>query len=89
MGRTKGLYNCEFPPGTLVRIAERTFLEQFKRDWRLHHKLAAEQLDYGGRTARVRRVSVYHGGDELYELEEIPGIWHEVCLTAASGEEIT
>jgi hypothetical protein len=39
-------------------------------------------LRYAGRTARVRSVSFYHGGDELYELEDIPGIWHEENLSA-------
>jgi hypothetical protein len=30
----------------------------------------------------VTSVRYYHGGDVLYELEGIPGIWHEACLTS-------
>jgi hypothetical protein len=26
-------------------------------------------------------VGFYHGGDVLYVLEGIPGVWHESCLT--------
>ena len=29
------------------------------------------------------RVGFYHGGDALYELEGVPGVWHEVCLRKA------
>ena len=29
------------------------------------------------------RVGYYHGGDVLYELEGVPGVWHEVCLRKA------
>jgi len=30
----------------------------------------------------VKDVSFFHGGDEIYTLEDIPGVWHEECLTA-------
>ena len=58
MGRPKGPYNCEFPKGTLVRIANRAFLEKFQREWEYHHRLMAEQLSYAGKTAAVVRASV-------------------------------
>jgi hypothetical protein len=80
MGKSKGPYNCEFPKGTAVRIANRDFLEKFLREWKYHHKLTPEQLDYHDQVSIVANASVYHGGDELYELEGIPGIWHEECL---------
>jgi hypothetical protein len=32
------------------------------------------------RFGRVKEVSFYHGGDQLYILENLPGIWHEQCL---------
>ena len=31
----------------------------------------------------VSSVGFYHGGDELYVIEGIPGVWHEVCLSLA------
>jgi hypothetical protein len=84
MGMKKGTYNCEFPRGTIVRVATLDFLERFQREWKYHNKLASEQLDYAGRVAPVASASVYHGGGELYELEGIPGVWHEQCLELAS-----
>lgn len=80
MGKTKGPYNAEFPVGSTVRIADRASLEEFARSWKYHNKLQPEQIEYHDRVAKVARASVYHGGDELYELEGIPGIWHEQCL---------
>ena len=47
-------YNPEFLDNTHVRIADREHLEEFKRNWRYHHPLTEEQLDYAGRTALVK-----------------------------------
>ena len=81
MGKTKGPMQAEFPIGTMVRIVGRSDLERFQQDWHLHHPLQTEQLDFAGRTATVRDLGYYHGGDELYWLEGIPGTWHECCLS--------
>ena len=83
MGRTKGLYNAEFPAGTLVRVAGRQQLQEFMSTWRFHHPLTEDQLAYAAVQGKVVDVSFYHGGDELYHLEGIPGIWHEACLDHA------
>ncbi len=80
MGKTRGPYAEEFPVGTTVRVLGRTGLEAFRRDWQWHHPLEDSQLAFAGQTAKVNSVSFYHGGDELYELEGIPGTWHEACL---------
>lgn len=85
MGHRNGPYTADFPKGSHVRIAERARLEVFMRDWHLHNPLQPEQLEYGGRTAVVANVGYYHGGDELYTLEGVPGIWHESCLESAVG----
>jgi hypothetical protein len=73
-------YNEQFPVGTRVQIAPQERLDEFKRSWRYHHPLTLEQLSFAGRPAVVRNVGFYHGGDVLYELEGIPGLWHEQCL---------
>lgn len=65
-----------------MRVAALDRLEEFRRTWRFHHPLAAEQLQHARRSAVVRRVSFYHGGDVLYELAGPPGIWHQECLEA-------
>jgi hypothetical protein len=81
-------YEESFPAGSQVQIADRSVLEQFLKTWRFHNPLKAEQLAFAGREAKVASVGFYHGGDPLYVLEGIPGVWHEQCLTrtaAAAG----
>jgi hypothetical protein len=82
MGKTKGPYKEEFPRGSRVKIADRTFLEDFLRTWKFHHKLEPDQLKFADKIATVKSVGFYHGGDELYELDGVPGNWHEQCLRA-------
>ncbi|HWZ99250.1 MAG TPA: hypothetical protein VN025_15945 [Candidatus Dormibacteraeota bacterium] len=48
--------------------------------WRYHHKLRPEQLEYADRVATVLDVGWYHGGDPVYKLENIPGLWLDQCL---------
>jgi len=73
-------YKEAFPSGVEVRVAERAFLEDFVATWKYHHKLQLEQLAFADRVAKVEAVSFYHGGDVLYKLEGIPGLWHEQSL---------
>jgi len=80
------LYREDFPIGSRVRIADAQQLQEFQRTWKYHHKLNPEQLDYAGRVAEVEKVGFYHGGDVLYELRGVPGIWHEQCLGPVGGE---
>jgi hypothetical protein len=81
------LYDAEFPVGTLVRIIEKNELDRFFREWKYHHPLQPLQLRFAGQLARVTKVYFYHGGDVLYELSEIPGMWHERCLQAYDDPE--
>jgi hypothetical protein len=79
-------YKAAFPEGTKVRVADRAFLERFMSEWKYHHKLQPEQLAYADREAKVRAVGFYHGGDPVYTLQDVPGLWLEQCLrTASSG----
>jgi len=82
VGKTKGLNKAEFEVGSEVRVADRAFLEDFLEAGQYHNELQAEQLEYAGAVAKVKTVEFFHGGDELYTLEGVPGIWHEVCLSA-------
>jgi len=82
MGKTKGLNNAEFEVGAEVRVADRAFLEKFLEDGQYHNELEPEQLEYADRVANVKSVEFFHGGDEIYTLEGIPGVWHEECLRA-------
>jgi len=87
MGKSKGIYNAEFPEGTTVRIVEKDELERFLADWKAHNPLRPEQLEYAGCSANVTNVFFYHGGDELYELADLPGIWHEHCLARVDSHD--
>jgi len=77
-------YQEQFPVGSRVRVKARPFLEQFQREWKYHHPLSTDQVDAAGRTDTVKGVGFYHGGDVLYQLSQIPGTWHEVCLESAT-----
>jgi hypothetical protein len=84
VGKTRGPYSAEFPVGTVVQIANQKCLQEFRRTWQFHHPLFAEQLEHAGRKVRVISVGYYHGGDELYELAGVSGLWHEACVSAIS-----
>jgi hypothetical protein len=71
----------KYQPGDTVRINDREALEAFARSWKLHHPLETSQIAFGGQTAKVRTSAMYHGGDILYELEGVPGIWHQQLLS--------
>jgi hypothetical protein len=73
----------KFWPGESVRIADRATLDEFFRSYRLHHPLQEPQLEYAGKVAQIISASMYHGGDQLYELTDAPGIWHEHLLEPA------
>ena len=66
--------------GSRVRIASRTELEEFQQTWKYHDKLDSQQLAYADREAPVQQAGIYFGGDVLYVLASIPGVWHERCL---------
>lgn len=73
-------YKATFPEGSKVRIADRVFLDDFYATWKYHHKLLRDQLIYADRVGIVQGVAFYHGGDALYTLQGISGLWHEECL---------
>lgn len=74
-------YSEKFQVGTAVQIADASVLKRFHSTWHLHNSLVPEQLAWAGRRAVVSEVGFYHGGDPLYMLQGMPGVWHEGCLT--------
>ncbi len=83
MGKTRGPYKAEFEAGAKVRILDLQGLRLFRDTWTLHHPLLPDQFDHAGRVVEIISCSFYHGGDELYRLRGVPGLWHEQCLTRA------
>lgn len=73
-------YESMFDVGDTIRIETRERLERFQLTWQFHQPLSDTQMHFAGSTAVVKSVGFYHGGDALYELDGIPGMWHEVTL---------
>jgi hypothetical protein len=73
-------YKESFPAGTWVCIAEREVLDEFLETWKFHNPFKSEQLASAGKVVEVENVGFYHGGDALYVLKGILGVWHERCL---------
>ena len=65
-----------------MRVASLVVLIGFQRDWQNHHAVTEAQLPYANCETTVLRVSFYHMGTALYELEGIPVFWHEPCGVA-------
>jgi hypothetical protein len=78
-------YEPKFPAGSTVRVAPRERLERFQRTWRYHHPISKEQISYAGTSTSVSEVYYYHGGDVLYRLGGVPGMWHEECVDPPTG----
>jgi hypothetical protein len=76
---------AKFEPGDVVRIADRKTLDEFLQSWKLHHPLQKEQLAHAGQIARVTQARMYHGGDILYVLDGVPGIWHQRLVDVPLG----
>jgi len=81
-------YQNRFLKGSRVRIVPRPALDQFRSTWKLHHPLIDEQLLFAGEPTTIAKVGFYHGGDVVYELHGVPGIWHEVCLEELSAGSV-
>jgi hypothetical protein len=76
-------YLENLPVGTSVRIRSPSGLEDFAQSWKFHHPLCLAQLECADKKAEVAAVGFYHGGDPLYTLIGLQGLWHEQCLEAA------
>jgi hypothetical protein len=76
---------CADSGDSLRSPADRDVLDAFRRDWRWHHPFEETQLPFAGQTTQIKKVSFYHGGEELYELAGVPGIWHGQCLRAVNA----
>jgi hypothetical protein len=76
-------YNAAFPVGSTVRVLAADRLLRFKETWKFHDLLRDGQIAFAGRVTVVASIGYYHGGDPLYGLKDLPGVWHEVCLEGA------
>ena len=84
---TENIYKPLFAQGARVHIRARQYLDNFQAQWKFHHPLQNNQLAHADQMAIVEKIGVYHGGDILYQLKGISGIWHERCLEPAGQNE--
>jgi hypothetical protein len=80
-------YQERYLAGTNIRIGSVERLLEFKRTWKYHHPISDEQIKAAGKVAKVKGASFYHGGDVLYALEGIGGIWHEQVLDPENSSD--
>lgn len=72
----------QFPVGTKVQVRDEGFLRQFQERRKVPHPISPEQIETAGQVDIVTNVGFHNGGDVLYKLQRLPGIWHEECLEA-------
>ena len=82
MGKRTVLTKRSFPRVAKSKLRTVLFWKTSTEQWKSQHNLKPEQLGFADEIASVSSVGFYHGGDELYELEGVPGLWHEACLRA-------
>ena len=75
----------KYTQGTSVRIRSREQLEEISRRPKLLLKIDANQLAFAGQVAMVKWSGLYHGGGYVYQLDGVPGYWHEQVLEPVSG----
>lgn len=75
-------YLAQFPLGTRVRAADREDSSAFNENG-VSITRFKPTTSHAGSHAVVSDVGFYHGGDVLYTLENVPGVWHERCLEKA------
>jgi hypothetical protein len=74
-------YNALLAREADVRIADEGLLRQFMRpQYAYHHPVQVGMIEHAGEVAKIAEVAYYHGGDPLYTLYLVPGLWHEACL---------
>jgi len=79
---------AKFATGDRVKIVSKAALEDFFNSWKFNNPLEANQLAFGGSTARVEEVRMYHGGYIIYRLRNLPGLWHERLLVPISDTDL-
>jgi hypothetical protein len=74
----------KYTEGSTVRICSRARLEELSRGSKYHHKIETHQFAFAGQVAMVKWAGIYHGGGFVYQLDGIPGFWHEQVLEPVS-----
>ena len=70
----------KYTPGSSVRILSRERLDALSRGSKYRLKIEENQFAYAGQVAMVKWSGLYHGGGFVYQLDGVPGFWHETLL---------
>jgi hypothetical protein len=82
-------YSARFAVGDVVCVVGLESLEGFRRPrWPYHHPIEPDKLELAGTGATIASVGYYHGGEALYELEVLPGVWHEATLAGVNDTNV-
>jgi hypothetical protein len=72
----------KFQAGDRVRIKSLEILQEFTLH-PVYQPLQESQFKYADKLAVIAESSMYHGGNILYQLKGVPGIWHQDLLLPA------
>jgi hypothetical protein len=75
----------KYTEGSSVRIRSREQLEDLARSRKNQVKIDSNQLAFAGQIAMVKWSGLFHGGGYVYQLDGVPGYWHELVLEPVSG----
>ena len=75
----------KYTQGSSVRIRSREQLDELSRRPNYQPKIDANQFAFAGQVAMVKWSGLYHGGGYVYQLDGVPGYWHERVLEPVSG----
>lgn len=74
----------KYTQGTSVRIRSREQLDEISRRANHQPRIEPQQLAFAGQIAMVKWSGLYHGGGYVYQLDGVPGYWHERVLEPVS-----
>ena len=74
----------KYTQGSSVQICSRARIEEFQRSGRYRRKIEDAQLAFAGQIAMVKWSGLYEGGGFVYQLDGVPGLWHEQLLEPVS-----
>jgi hypothetical protein len=75
----------KYTEGSSVRIRSREQLEDLARRVKHQVKIDFNQLAFAGQIAMVKWSGLHGAGGYVYQLDGVPGYWHEIVLEPVSG----
>jgi hypothetical protein len=77
--------SVKYTQGSSVRICSLARLQEFLQTGRYRRKIEPQQFAFAGQIAMVKWSGLYEGGGFVYQLDGVPGLWHEQLLESVSA----